>query len=433
MTTSSCVNGVCGTGKGNYPQPGDPDNNITITATPAFGGIDVAWTYPGMNPEAVAHVILYRGVSDKFENAARLTIVNGTFFYDKSAGDHDIQYFYWVQVVSVNGTYGDVIGPATAVASPTLAEMLVLLAGQIDAGMLSQTLKQEIDKIKLNKLGIDKALLEQAAVDQALAAAFNQVEATSEQTRAMVQQEMVARAKADSAVITQVNTIYTDMDGRMSAVQRVQDVLVSEMKSVAQDITSVSAELNGNSATGEIGLTTTVEKLSDTVTEIGSLYTVKVQVDKNGQKLIGGFGIYNDGKTVQAGFDVDTFWVGKTGVNGRKPFIIKTVNNKPTVFMDEAAIFSLTFNKLRSEDGKVMVKEGKLMADYLELNLAKVSGALQSSNYSPNTRGFKLDVATGTFENNGSGVGGRMSQTNRAIKIWDENSVKRVQLGDLNA
>lgn len=429
MTTSSCVNGVCGTGKGNYPQPGDPDNNITITASPAFGGIDVSWTYPGLNPEAVAHVILYRGVSDKFENSARLTIVNGTFFYDKSAGDHDIQYFYWVQVVSVNGTYGDVIGPATAVARPTLAEMLVLLAGQIDSGMLSQTLKQEIDKIQLNKLGIDQALLDQAAVDQALAAAFNQVEASSEQTRAMVQQEMVARAKADSAVITQVNTIYTDMEGRMSAVQRVQDALVSEMKSMAQDVSTVSAELNGDSATGEVGLTALVEKLSDNVTQIGSLYTVKVAVDSNGQALIGGFGIYNDGKTVQAGFDVDSFWVGKTGANGRKPFIIRGKE----VFMDEAAIYSLTFNKLRSEDGKVMVKDGKLMADYLELNLAKVSGALQSSNYSPNSLGFRLDVATGTFENNGSGIGGRMSQTNRAIKIWDENNVKRVQLGDLNA
>ena len=427
MTNFSCVSGVCGTGKGNFPQPGDPDNNITITATPVFGGIDVSWAYPGLNPEAVAHVILYRGVSDKFENAARLTIVNGTFFYDKSAGDHDIQYFYWVQVVSVNGTYGDVVGPATAVARPTLTEMLVMLAGQIDSGMLSQSLKTEIDKITLNKLGIDQALLEQAAVDQALAAAFNQVEASSEETRALVQQEMVARAKADSAVVTQVNTIYTEMDGRISAVQRVQDALVSETKSMAEDLTTVSAELNGNSATGEIGLKTEVEQINDKVVEMGALYTVKIEVDKNGQALIGGFGIYNDGTSVQAGFDVDTFWVGKTGVNGRKPFIIKGKE----VFMDEAAIYSLTFNKLRSEDGKVIVKDGKLMADFVDMDLAQVRGALQSSNYVANSKGFRLDVATGTFENNGTGIGGRMQQTANFIKIWDANNVKRVQLGNL--
>ena len=427
MTTSSCLNGVCGTGKGNFPQPGDPDNNITITATPAFGGIDVSWTYPGLNPEAVAHVILYRGVNGKFANASRLTIVNGNFFYDKSAGDHDIQYFYWVQVVSVNGTYGDVIGPASAIARPTLAEMLKMLAGQIDAGMLAQTLKADIDKITLNKLGIDQALLEQAAVDQALAAAFNQVEASSEETRALVQQEMVARAKADSAVITQVNTIYSEMNGKVAAVQRVQDALVSKMKSVAEDLTTVSAELDGNSSTGQIGLKTVVERINGKVVEMGSLYTVKVKVDSNGQALIGGFGIYNDGRTVQAGFDVDTFWVGKTGVNGRKPFIIKGKE----VFMDEAAIASLTFTKLRAEDGSVIIKDGKLRANFVDMDLAQVRGALQSSNYVRNSKGFRLDVATGTFENNGTGIGGRMQQTADFIKIWDANNVKRVQLGNL--
>ena len=305
--------------------------------------------------------------------------------------------------------------------------MLVMLAGQIDSGMLSQTLKTEIDKITLNKLGIDQALLEQAEVDQALAAAFNQVEASSEETRALVQQEMVARAKADSAVITQVNTVYAEMDGRVSAVQRVQDVLVSEMKSMAEDLTTVSAELDGNSATGEIGLKAVVERINDTVVEMGSLYTVKVQVDKNGQALVGGFGIYNDGKTVQAGFDVDTFWVGKTGVNGRKPFIIQGKE----VFMDEAAIASLTFTKLRAEDGSVIIQNGKLRANFVDMDLAQVRGALQSSNYVKDSNGFRLDVATGTFENNGTGIGGRMQQTADFIKIWDANNVKRVQLGNL--
>lgn len=427
MTTSSCVNGVCGTGKGNYPQPGDPDNNITITASPAFGGIDVSWTYPGLNPEAVAHVILYRGVSDKFENSARLTIVNGTFFYDKSAGDHDIQYFYWVQVVSVNGTYGDVVGPATAIARPTLTEMLVLLAGQIDSGMLSQTLKQEIDKIQLNKLGIDQALLDQAAVDQALAAAFNQVEASSEQTRALVQQEMVARAKADSAVITRVDTLYADMDGRVAGVQRTQDVMVSALKSMTEDLNTVSASLDGNSATGEVGLRAVVEQLGEKIVDIGALYTVKVKVDRNGEALIGGFGIYNDGTTVQAGFDVDTFWVGKTGVNGRKPFII----NGKDVFIAEAAIEKLTFTKLRDEDGSFLVENGKMKAEYVDMNLAEVRGALQSKGYVSGQKGFRLDVATGSFENNGVGIGGRMQQTSDFIKIWDANNVKRVQLGNL--
>lgn len=425
--TTACESGVCGTGLGNFPKPGDPDNNLVLRASPAFGGIDVSWTYPGLNPHAVAHTILYRGVNSEFKNSARLTIVDGSFFFDKSAADHDIQYYYWIQVVSVNGTYGEVIGPATAIARPTITEMIEKLTGQIDAGMLAQSLKGDIDKITLNKLGIDKALLEMAEVDQALAAAFNQVEASSEQTRALLQQELLARANGDNAVITQVNTLFAQLDQQMAAVQSVQNALVTELKAVAEDVTSVSATLNGDTASGEVGLTTVVEKLDDRVTEIGSLYTVKVTVDKNGQALVGGFGIYNDGKTVQAGFDVDTFWVGRTGVTGMKPFIVQ--GNE--VFMVEAAIKSLTFNKLRAEDGSFLVENGKLRAKYLDMDLALVRGALQSSNYVKNSKGFRLDVATGTFENNGTGVGGRMQQTADFIKIWDGNNVKRVQLGNL--
>lgn len=425
--STACESGVCGTGLGNFPKPGDPDNNLVLRASPAFGGIDVSWTYPGLNPHAVAHTILYRGVNSEFKNSARLTIVDGSFFFDKSAADHDIQYYYWIQVVSVNGTYGEVIGPATAIARPTISEMIEQLTGRIDAGMLAQTLRGDIDKITLNKLGIDRALLELAEVDQALAAAFNQVEASSEQTRALLQQELLARANGDTAVITQVNTLFAQLDQQLAAVQSVQNALVTGLKAMAEDVSTVSATLNGDTATGEIGLTAVVERIDDRVTEIGSLYTVKVSVDKNGQALIGGFGIYNDGKTVQAGFDVDTFWIGRTGSTGLKPFIVQ--GNE--VFMTEAAIKSLTFNKLRSEDGTILVENGKLKASFLDMDLAYVRGALQSSNFVKDTKGFRLDVATGTFENNGTGIGGRMSQTSDFIKIWDANNVKRVQLGNL--
>jgi hypothetical protein len=424
--STACESGVCGTGLGDFPKPGDPDNNLVLRASPAFGGIDVSWTYPGLNPHAVAHTILYRGVNPEFKNSARLTIVDGAFFFDKSAADHDIQYYYWIQVVSVNGTYGGVIGPATAIARPTLTEMIEKLTGMIDSGMLAQSLRGDIDKITLNKLGIDKALLDLAEVDQALAAAFNQVEASSEQTRALLQQELLARANGDTAVITQVNTLFAQLNQQMAAVQSIQNALVTELKAVAEDITTVSASLNGDTASGEVGLTAMVEKLDDRVTEIGTMYTVKISVDKNGQALIGGFGIYNDGKTVQAGFDVDSFWVGRTGLNKKKPFIIQG----DEVFIDQAAINSLVFTKLRSEDGSIMASNGKLQAKFLDLDLAQVRGAMQSSNYTAGREGWKLDKA-GTFENNGTGIGGRMSQTSDFIKIWDANNVKRVQLGNL--
>jgi hypothetical protein len=79
--------------------------------------------------------------------------------------------------------------------------------------------------------------------------------------------------------------------------------------------------------------------------------------------LIGGFGVYNDGSTIQAGFDVDEFWVGKTQANKCYPFII----SGGVTYIKEAAIEKLTFNKLRDESGSFIVENGKVKANYLSV------------------------------------------------------------------
>ena len=37
---TSCSGGVCGTGEWAGPKPGDPDNNITLSANGAVGGVN---------------------------------------------------------------------------------------------------------------------------------------------------------------------------------------------------------------------------------------------------------------------------------------------------------------------------------------------------------------------------------------------------------
>lgn len=92
---------VCGTGDGNHPKPGDPNTNINVWATGAFGGIDVGWSYPTINPHAVAHTILYRSTVDDESTAATIAVVNGSTYYDKTMGMSSTRFYYWIQVVSV--------------------------------------------------------------------------------------------------------------------------------------------------------------------------------------------------------------------------------------------------------------------------------------------------------------------------------------------
>lgn len=325
---------ACGTGGWSGPQPGDPDNNVTLTATPAFGGIDIEFTYPGINPHAVAHTILYRSTSGTDDSPVRHAVFSGNFFYDKTTSATPIEYFYWIEIVSIHGTVGERIGPVSAIARPTITQVIEGLTAEIDASHLAQSLQEEIDRIDTNNLLITQEVLDRAASDDGLAASINLIEAYSDETRAIALEESIARADADSALVSQVNTVQTQLGDDIASVQT--------------NLTSEIDYINGDLAT------------------IGAKFTVKTDV--NG--LIGGFGTYNDGSIVEAGFDVDRFWVGRTNEDKRKPFIIE---NGET-FINEAVINKLTFNKLRAEDGSLIVENGKIKADFIRAKWAEIEG-----------------------------------------------------------
>lgn len=346
----------CGTGTwGNAPKPGDPSFGSVLQAVPVFGGIDVSWTYPEVNSHAVAHTRLYRSTNGTDETPILWSVVSGNFFYDKNAGQSPVEYFYWIEFVSINGTVGERIGPASAVARPTISQTIEMLTGQIDNGALAESLKTEIGKIGTNKLEIDQALLDQAASDDALAASISQLLAYSDETRAMVQEEALARADENAAFAAAVNTVQAELGDSLASVQ---------------------TEMAAN-----------IDTVNGKITEIGAQYTAKVDV--NG--LIGGFGVFNDGTEVEAGFDVDRFWVGRTGEeNKKKPFIIENGE----VFIDKGAIGSISTGMLVSAEGTpVTTASGLFRADTIDVGNLKVAEAAE----------FTGDVFSTNFE---SGVSG---------------------------
>ena len=410
---------VCGTGTGNFPKPGDPDNSSTLTATSAFGGIDVEWTYPLLNPHAVAHTILYRGLSDKEDAAVRHKVVDGTFFYDKTTTATQVKYYYWIEFVSVNGTIGKKIGPASATARPTVQQVMEMLTGQIDAGVLAQSLKKSIDQIQLNMLGINAEMIERARSDDALGVSYAEVQAHSEKTRALLQEEVVARTTQDSAVVQAVNTLYANVDGTLAALQTQQTAMASKQDALAQSMSTAQTQLSDNIASVQTTMQSRIDTINGKVTEIGSLYTAKVDV--NG--LIGGFGVYNDGQVVEAGFDVDRFWVGRT-TNKIKPFIIQD----GVVYISQAAIAKGSIDSARIQDAAITSAKIANAA----ITMANISGSLQSDNFLQGTSGWRL-TKSGEFEMNGNVVGqGRTVRTARSTRVYDASGRLRVQMGDLD-
>ena len=350
---SSCSTDACGTGGWGGPLPGDPDNNSILTATPAFGGIDISWTYPLNNPHAVIHTILYRSSSADPVGAYKHKTVAGDFFFDRvSTG---ATFYYWIEIISINGTVGERIGPVWATARPLISDMIELLTGQIDAGVLAQSLKNDLSQISALNANLASEIFDRETGETSFATALEQVQAGIAQAQTFIANEINSRVTANEAIIESIDLLAVTL---------------------GSDIASVST-----------AMTAQIDAVSGAV---NAMYTAKVTV--NG--LVGGFGLANDGASVEAGFDVDTFWVGRTSLDKKKPFIIQGGE----VFINEAVINTLVFNKLRADDGSLIVEDGKMKAAYLDVENI-VAGAAQSANYVAGTAGWKLG-ANGSLEAN---------------------------------
>jgi len=374
---------VCGTGGWVGPKPGDPDNNVLLSATPAFGGIDVSWTYPKVNSHAVAHIILYRGFIPEFVGAIYHGTVTGNMFYDRTTASTIIEYFYWIQIVSVNGTVGELIGPASAVARPTIEQTLEMLTGQIDAGMLAQELKLELGNISLLGNDITQEVKDRMTANLALGETIAGLEGQVTNAITIVDSEINKRITADSAIVTSLDSMAVGFNESIAGLAEEVILKTGPTSALAQKITTLEATVDGDTVTGQIGLTTEVDTVTNTV---AGLYTAKIDV--NG--LVGGFGLANDGATVEAGFDVDRFWVGRTNTDKRKPFIIENGE----VFINKAAIAdaSITAAKIDS-------------ISLIGPNKFNVKGSNTSNTY--------------------------MQINSRSIKVY-ENGILRVHIGDLS-
>lgn len=132
---------------------------------------------------------------------------------------------------------------------------------------------------------------------------------------------------------------------------------------------------------------------------VGSLYTAKVQSGG----LIGGFGIYNDGTEVDAGFDVDRFWLGRTNSNKRKPFImdgdVVYINNAMirNGSIQEGHLGPITIGKFFLDDGTPVTTAGGLIrADAIDVDNLSVAEAarfyadVQSGNYIAGQSGWRI-------------------------------------------
>lgn len=220
-------------------------------------------------------------------------------------------------------------------------------------------------------------------------------------------EEVKTRASQNAAMVQRQAELTASVGDVAGTVTELESVVVTDRQATAQAIQQIGVKIDGNSA----DIQTVSRAQVDTNGKLSTMWSVKMQLNANGQYVAAGIGlgIENVDGQLQSQFLVsaDRFSIVTT-LAGGQVFTPFTVQNGE-VFMRSTFI----------QDGTI--------------TNAKIGNYIASNNYVAGVSGWKL-FFDGTFEIN-SAFGGQARQVinNAGGKVFDENGTKRYQWGDLSA
>lgn len=207
--------------------------------------------------------------------------------------------------------------------------------------------------------------------------------------------------EGDLAQGQRTDVVEANVATNAAAVVAERTARISAVGALSSSIETIKTTVNGNSLTIQTN-TTAIQTVDGKVT--GS-WSVRLQYETStGEyKWAGvGLGLENGPGGLQTKFviDADLFAIGQ---GGTVPFAV--------------------------EGGQTYIKSAFIQDG--TITNAKIGAYISSTNYIAGQQGWILNK-DGTFEINGIVPGqGRSMMTNRSLRFWDVNNVKRVQIGDL--
>ncbi|MGU9825187.1 phage tail protein [Pseudomonas sp. LF090] len=230
-------------------------------------------------------------------------------------------------------------------------------------------------------------------------------------TAAIAIQEKVI-ASNEEASAQRLTTVDAKVNQNAANVTLLESTVANNKQASAQQVAQVSAEVataKDGVATNKADIQQTSSALADTNGKLSTLWSVKMETTAGGQKYAASFGL---------GLQVDPSGVSSQFVVRADTFMLLNLANGTPV-----SPFSVT-------GGQTFIRSAFLEDG--SITNAKIGNYIQSNNYDPGKAGWKL-FFDGTFEINGVVPGqGRSMMTNRSLRFWDNEGVKRVQIGDLS-
>nr|WP_259642080.1 DUF1983 domain-containing protein [Pseudomonas syringae group genomosp. 7] len=432
-----------------------PPAVTSLTATSLIFGIALKWTFPP-GAEDTQRTEIWYGPTTDLAKATKLS----DLAYPQS--EHVMQgllagvtFFFWARLVDRTGNIGPwypagigVMGQSSSDGGPILG----MIAGQIGETELGQGLLDKIDGLQdqIDSLDGLKAYdpdliyekghmvvvegqiyqAEQAVpvntpppndaywkdVGDLLQTANGLAGQVATHTNEISELEGVVTAQATSTQsLSAAYRDYTgegDLEGALklwdtqAAYSREVLVRASQDEALATATETLQASVGSNTAA--VQQVSQAQASSDG--KLATMWSVKMQVTQDGRYVAAGIGlgIENTEAGLQSQFlvSVDRFAVVSSMAGGAISVPFAVQNGQ--VFMNSAFIMDGTITN------------------------AKIGSFISSTDYVAGQRGWILRK-DGTLEINGSGAGGgRLVVTNRSVRVYDANSVKRVQLGDLS-
>lgn len=361
---------VCGVGDGNVPLPGDPDfTQMILQARATFGGIALNWTYPSINGHAISHTTVLRSATAVLADAVPLATIGGSYHLDISEVTVGATYYYWIRPVSINGTVGVEIGPASAAMLPAADFVVALLTNKVDSSLLNASLRANLDSIVDVSSSLttetQTRLFNENIFDQLLAGYAADLSAVD----TLVVNEVTERLTSDSALVAQVDLILAQANGNSAAILTEQGARADADSAAALLATTLEVAVGFDRIIA--GDTTTLEINPD-----GMYAERTMKFDVNGRVSGLGFRATPEetdfiflADTFAVGFPADALLPGETAPINDYPFIISRISGEPVIVLNAATYI-----------------------ESASINNAMIGQFIQSVNWDPTTKqGWLID------------------------------------------
>jgi predicted phage tail protein len=435
---------------------GLPPAVSSLNTTSELFGISIKWGFPP-GAEDTQRTELWYGPANDLSAATKLAdLAYPQADYRMQSLAAGAQFFFWARLVDRTGNVGPfypVVGGVMGQASSDAGPILNMLAGKISKTELGEDLLSEIDGLQdqidaLDALGgyvanqvylkgrmvVEADRIYQAKVDVPVnnpppnATYWLDVGQSVETANGLAQQVATNTAdinELDGVVTAQASTTNAlrasarDDSGsgakadalkgwaNTAAIVQESKVRATAIEAEATKTTQLQATVGQNTS----AIQETSSALANTNGQLQTLWSVKMETTAGGQKYAASFGL---------GLQVDPSGVSSQFVVRADTFMLLNLINGTPV------------SPFTVSGGQTFIREAFIQD--ASISVAKLTQSIQSANYVPGKTGLMINFVTGEFELNSTvGVGGRQTINNRGGKVYDDNSVKRYQWGDMSA